>query len=278
MKLPQGKIAPKIIAIDLDDTLLKEDLSISEYTVDVIQKALKKEIYIVLCSGRTDNAILPFIRQLESAASPFGRYMISQNGSSIFDLHKRMPLYSRTVDPDVIVHAYKESSKRGISCECYDESTIYAPFMSKWIERDVLLSGLKLKIIADFETHLRKGQPKLVISGDPEELLKLQVQLKADFGDKAVVFTSKPYFLEIMPKETGKGEALKYLAETILSLPQETTMCFGDGMNDESMITYAHFSTAMSNGLDHIKNIARFVSEKSHNDDGVAHFIEKYCL
>ena len=70
---------------------------------------------------------------------------------------------------------------------------------------------------------------------------------------KRVIFTSKPYFLEVLPANTGKGEALKYPAETVLNIPKEETMSFGDSMNDESMIKYAAHSTAMINGLDYIK-------------------------
>ena len=66
-KFPAGKLPVKIMAIDLDDTLLREDLTISDYTIQTLQKATAAGIYVTLCSGRTDNAILPFVRQLEIA-------------------------------------------------------------------------------------------------------------------------------------------------------------------------------------------------------------------
>ena len=95
--------------------------------------------------------------------------------------------------------------------------------------------------------------------------------------DKAVIFTSKPYFLEVMPPNSGKGEALLWLAKE-LKIPQKQTMAFGDSMNDESMIRCAHFSVAMCNGLDYIKDVAKYVTRKSNNEDGIADFLESFVL
>lgn len=268
----------KIIALDLDDTLLKDDLTISDYTVSVMQRAISAGIYIVLCSGRTENAILPYVRRLDIAGSEFGRYIISQNGSSIYDMHQRTYPYSRTVDSRVLIEALHKVEEAHLSCEVYDASTIYAPIDNEWIRIDTKLSGLNLSIVPDFEQFLTQGFPKMVIPGEPEVLQKLQTELKAFFGDRAVIFTSKPYFLEILPANCGKGEALKELAENILHIPHEYTMAFGDSMNDESMIRYALHSTAMCNGLDYIKGIAAHITEHSNDDDGTAHFIENYCL
>ena len=80
-----------------------------------------------------------------------------------------------------------------------------------------------------------------------------------------------------MPYNTGKGEALEWLSRR-LGIPRENTMAFGDSMNDESMIRYAGNSVAMVNGRDEIKNLARYVTEKTNNEDGLAHCIEKFVL
>ena len=146
----------KIIAVDLDDTLLKEDLSISDYTVDVLRKAAQKGIYIVIASGRTDNAILPYVRRLELAGTQKGRYIISQNGAVIVDLHARLPIYERFVEPSVLIYANTEAKKIGLFPEVYNESTIFVQEMNSWTELDVKLSGLKVSITPDFETYLQK--------------------------------------------------------------------------------------------------------------------------
>ena len=117
----------------------------------------------------------------------------------------------------------------------------------------------------------------MLIPGEPEELQILQKKLKADFGSHATVFTSKPYFLEILPPKCGKGEAISWLSEH-LGIAPVNTMGFGDSMNDESMIRLCGNGIAMVNGLDYIKDIADFVTEKDNNHSGVGDFIQKFVL
>ena len=109
MKLPSQKLNVKVIAFDLDDTLLNHDLKISPKTVSAIQKAAEKGIYIVLCSGRAENAILPYVRALDIAGTQQGRYLIGINGASVLDLHTRLPIYSHTLASDILKYVYHEA-------------------------------------------------------------------------------------------------------------------------------------------------------------------------
>lgn len=276
-KLPTEKLPVKIIALDLDDTLLDKGLSIGDKTVSALQKAAQQNIFITICSGRTENGILPFVHRLDIAGTQAGRYIITGNGTGIFDLHTRSEIYSRRVEGDILVHAHEVAVKAGLASEVYSPSTIFVPEDNKWTRLDVELTKLKMEIVPDYIDFLKKGHSKMVIPGEPEILQGVQETLKKDFGDKAVVFTSKPYFLEVLPAHSGKGEALLWLAE-MLHIPQDNTMSFGDSMNDESMIRLARYGVAMVNGLDYIKEAAAFVTEKTNNEDGVGDFIEKYVL
>ncbi|MCR4938600.1 MAG: Cof-type HAD-IIB family hydrolase [Treponemataceae bacterium] len=271
------KYPVQIIAIDLDDTLLKDDLTISDYTVSVLQKAAASGIFVVIASGRTDNAILNYVSRLDIAGFQQGRYIIAQNGASITDLHERKTIFEQHVNPDVLMGAYEMVSKEGLFPEVYDAATIYVPQPNKWTDVDLRLSGLKQGVVKDYSAFLSKGWPKMVIPGEPAHLQIVLKKLRETFEDKAVFFISKPYFLEILPANCGKGEALSWLCQR-LGIKQSETMAFGDSMNDESLIRYAHHSVAMINGLDEIKEIAAHVTEKTNDQDGVARFIDKYVL
>lgn len=276
-KLPTGKLPARIMAIDLDDTLLREDLTISDYTIQTLQKASAAGIYVTLCSGRTDNAILPFVRQLEIAGLEQGRFIIAQNGAVIYDLHLRRELLYRTVEPEVLLEANEIAGHHGLFPEVYNPTTIFTPQDNKWTQVDVGLTGLQMEVVPDFPGLLRKGHPKMVIPGEPEVLLRLQDELREKIGSRCVIFISKPYFLEIMPYSCGKGEALQWLCQR-LAIPNEQAMSFGDSMNDESMIRLAGLGVAMVNGLDCIKDMARYVTEFTNNEDGLARFVEKFVL
>ena len=272
-----NKLNVRLIALDLDDTLLNSQAMISDRNVEVLRRAAALGIYIVLCSGRAENAILPFVRRLDIAGTESGRYIIAINGCSIYDLHERKQIYAQNVSGDVLDYAENEARKVGLVSEVYSPDTIFYREETKWTKLDVDLCHLKGQVVQDYDEFLKKGFPKMLIPGDPELLQKLQTKLKADLGDKAVVFTSKPYFLEVLPPNCGKGESVSFLAKHI-GLPQESTMGFGDSMNDESMIRLCGYGVCMKNGLDYIKNIADFVTEKPNDESGVGEFIQSHVL
>lgn len=277
MKLPEHKLNVKLIALDLDDTLLNHDLEITPQTVAALRKAAENGIYIVLCSGRAENAILPFIRALDIAGKEYGRYLIAANGASIFDLHKRLSIYTNKVSGDILLYIYEEAKKRGLPAQVYDPSTIYASVDNEWTQKDSKLCGLRLQIENNFEDFLKTGHPKMVIPAAPEKVAEFLPFLKEKLAGKADVFISKPYFLEVMAYGCGKGSSVLWLAD-YLNIPKEETMAFGDSMNDESMILGTEYGVAMSNGLEAIREKAKFVTRKTNNNDGIADFLEDFVL
>jgi hydroxymethylpyrimidine pyrophosphatase-like HAD family hydrolase len=96
-------------------------------------------------------------------------------------------------------------------------------------------------------------------------------------GDAITLFTSKPYFLEIMPPACDKGSGLAIVAGR-LGLSREEVMAFGDSMNDEAMLRWAAYGVAMLNGDERVKKTARYTTEKTNDNDGLADFIERYVL
>lgn len=272
-----GKLDVKLIALDLDDTLLNSNRQIDDETVLALQECAKKGIYIVLCSGRAEDAILPFVRRLDIAGTEAGRYLIAINGCSIFDLHTRQQIFCRKVEPEILKRTNAIAKEYGFCSEVYTADSIYYPEYNDWTKLDVDLCGLKGVEVKDYEEFLNQPFVKMLVPGEPEVLLKLQDQLRAEFGDKAVIFISKPYFLEILPPNCGKGEAVTWLAQHI-GIPVETTMGFGDSMNDESMIRMCGHGVAMCNGLDAIKQIADYVTKKSNDENGIAQFLREKVL
>ncbi len=271
------KLDVKLMAFDLDDTLLNDNREISDENVAALRQCAEKGIYIVLCSGRAEDAILPFVRRLEIAGKEAGRYIIAINGCSIFDMHKRQQIFCRKVEGDILSRTNEIAESWGLRSEVYTADTIYYKEETEWTRLDIELCGLKGVIVQDYDNFIKKGFTKMLLPGVPEKLQEIQKVLRAEFGKRAVIFTSKPYFLEILPPDCGKGEAVSWLAGQ-LNIPVQKTMGFGDSMNDESLIKMAGYGVAMCNGLPIIKETADFVTEKDNNHDGVADFIKKHIL
>lgn len=277
IKLPSEKLDPKLIALDLDDTLLTKELKITPITVKALRDAAAKGIYIVPCSGRAENGILQFVRTLELAGTKEGRYVIAVNGSEIFDLHTRTTIYSRKVPFDVLEFVYDEALKRGLPCQVYNSTTTFANVDNEFTHIDAKLCKLNMEIVPEFREFLKPGHTKMLVPGDEKVIAEFCAFLKRELDGRAVIFTSKPYFLEVMPPNCGKGEAIEWLANH-LGIDNSKTMAFGDSMNDESMIRMTGYSVAMCNGLEYIQDIAKFVTRKSNEEDGIGDFINNFVL
>lgn len=277
IKLPSEKLDPKLIALDLDDTLLTKELQITPITVKALRDAAAKGIYIVPCSGRAENGILQFVRTLELAGTKEGRYVIAVNGSEIFDLHTRTTIYSRKVPFDVLEFVYDEALKRGLPCQVYNSTTTFANIDNEFTHIDAKLCKLNMEIVPEFREFLKPGHTKMLVPGDEKVIAEFCAFLKRELDGRAVIFTSKPYFLEVMPPNCGKGEAIEWLANH-LGIDNSKTMAFGDSMNDESMIRMTGYSVAMCNGLEYIQDIAKFVTRKSNEEDGIGDFINSFVL
>lgn len=277
IKLPSEKLDPKLIALDLDDTLLTKELKITPITVKALRDAAAKGIYIVPCSGRAENGILQFVRTLELAGTKEGRYVIALNGSEIFDLHTRTTIYSRKVPFDVLEFVYDEALKRGLPCQVYNSTTTFANVDNEFTHIDAKLCKLNMEIVPEFREFLKPGHTKMLVPGDEKVIAEFCAFLKRELDGRAVIFTSKPYFLEVMPPNCGKGEAIEWLANH-LGIDNSKTMAFGDSMNDESMIRMTGYSVAMCNGLEYIQDIAKFVTRKSNEEDGIGDFINGFVL
>ena len=276
-KLPEKKLPVKLIALDLDDTLLNDSREISDENVHVLRRAASLGIYVVLCSGRAEDAILPFVRRLDLAGTQSGRYIIAVNGCSIFDMHKRERIYNKKVPADVLLYADRMAREMGYYSEVYGPDVIYAEKSTEWTRLDSEMCNVRLEVVEDYENFLRQGFVKMLIAGEPDKLQVLQKKLRDGLGTRANIFVSKPYFLEVLPANCGKGQAVNFLADH-LGISRKETIGFGDSMNDEDMIRECGYGVAMCNGFEEIKALADFVTEKTNDENGVGDFLKKYVL
>lgn len=270
------KLAVDIIAMDLDDTLLRHDLTISDRTVRTLREAASRGIRLILASGRAPEAMASHAARI--GIDREDSFMICNNGSQVIISNTLKTVREHFLPNDVAIEAFRLAVDAGLSCHIYENDVIYVSKETEFSDQDASLSGLKPVIPDDYEALIRRGTFKLVIPGDAEFIVPVEAEFKVHFAARATVFVSKPYFLEVLPLNAGKGEALKEIAEDILKIPRSRVMAFGDSMNDESMIRYAGKSVAMVNGRDEIKALAKYVTDASNDEDGIADFLERHVL
>lgn len=265
----------KLLALDLDDTLLRQDLSFSRRTRAVLKKAEDQGLVVVLASGRAPKAMERYARELDMHKRP--GFIICNNGVSVYrtDTWELVQEQKLPVQPALLVYDFVDSE--GLPVQVYDDESIYVSKRNEFADQDIKLTGFRQVVVENFRAMIAAGQTKLVIPGDPMYLSPLEKILKNLIGDELTIFTSKPYFLEILPPDCGKGQALAFVAKE-LGISRSSVMAVGDSMNDESMIRWAGWGVAMRNGVPDIKQLASFITDKTNEEDGVASLVEEFIL
>ncbi|MDR0730491.1 MAG: Cof-type HAD-IIB family hydrolase [Treponema sp.] len=265
----------RMLVVDLDDTLLRSDLSISYHTRNVIKKAVSQGLVVVPASSRNPASLDQFSRILGMNKRP--GYIICGNGTIILESNTRKIVWETQLNTETALAVYDLATAEGFPVQIYEDDIMYVSKTNEFTRYDQKLTGLKQVVADDFHAIVRKGCNKLLIPGDPMLLQPLESLIRTYLGKNINLFTSKPYFLEILPQDVDKGSALVRVAQ-MLGIEQGAVMAIGDSMNDETMIRWAGTGVAMLNGDERIKTIADLVTERSNEEDGVAGIIEQYIL
>jgi Cof subfamily protein (haloacid dehalogenase superfamily) len=261
-----------MIVLDLDDTLLRSDLTISYRTRNVIKRAAAAGIAVILASGRIPEAMNTFVRFLGLHKHP--GYIICNNGTTIIESHTGAVVHDVYLPTEPALVAYDLLDAEGFAVQVYEQAIMYVSRTNEFTTYDQKLTGLRQIVEPSFRSRIIAGCHKLLIPGDPMLLVPLESLLRTYLGEELTLFTSKPYFLEILPPRVDKGTAVAIVAEK-LGIDRESVLAIGDSMNDESMLKWAGIGVAMLNADARIKAMADYVTTRSNDDDGVVECIEQ---
>jgi Cof subfamily protein (haloacid dehalogenase superfamily) len=266
----------RLVALDLDDTLLQQDLTISNANREACKAVSDLGVFVILASGRTIHSMEKYARELGIAGQ--GNYLVCYNGAEIWDMGSGADLYERRIPPKLCREIVRLLTDRGFPFQFYlDSGRILASRRNKWTDMDSKLTGLPIDVIDDLEPHMARGQLKFVVGGDPDELPRLYAELTTLLAGKAEILISKPYFLEILAEGTDKGDALEVLAER-LGMGMDSVLAIGDAQNDLGMVEKAGFGCAPSNAIPAVRRAARYVSPFSNDEDAVAEILRHFIL
>ena len=264
---------PRMLALDLDDTLLNSDLSISFRARNAIKRTGAMGVTIVLASGRIPSAMESYSRLLELHKRP--AYLVSNNGALIMESDTGKIIHEARIESETLLAICNLADAEGFPLQMYEDNIMYVSRQNEYSSLDQKATGFRQVVVENFRAMAGEGCHKLIIPGEPALLAHVENLLKSYLEDSITVFTSRPYFLEIMPPGSDKGSALAKIAE-IRGIRADETMAIGDSMNDEAMIRWAGIGVAMANGDERIKNIADLVTDYTNDDDGVAEIIDIY--
>ncbi len=266
----------RIVASDLDGTLLAPNHQLSDFTKQTLKQLHQQGYTFIFATGR-HHVDVAGIRELAGIPA----YMITSNGARVHDQNDNL-MYSKNVpeqlvqpvidvihqqNPDIFIHMYRNENwlinrEDQVLRAFHNESG----FSYKLFEPNAAPVAGIAKV---FFTHPDK---------DHECLARFEQQLNQQFGEQLNVSFSTPWCLEVMAADVSKGEALNAVAKS-LGLELENCIAFGDGMNDKEMLEMAGKGLIMGTAHDRlIQALPENEVIGSHADDAVAHYLVDHLL
>lgn len=265
----------KLAVFDMDGTLLNDAHTVSEENLKALELLRNNGVKVVIATGRPEQLLKPFFDIL-------GRdnYYIMYNGSGVKNIEKNDYLLKQIMSKESVREVLRIADKADIINLSYAEEAIFSKpnYRVKFFADSqdglpqVMQSNFVLNKEIDDIVENYDLFKVLLIENDPEKYERMKTmfthiegidQVRSHFG-----------YLDIVPKNSSKGNAAKAFAEKF-NISSDEVIVFGDQDNDMSMFKFAKYSVAMGNAIDDIKNVASFTT-LTNNESGVAYAINNF--
>lgn len=262
----------RLIATDLDNTLLDREGRIPEHTAALLHRAAAGGVLTAVATGRCFPSALEAARTI-GARTP----VICYNGSRIRWGDTGEILYRADIPPEVIRQVAAFCREEGLYLQCYDEDDVIlcerdCPGLR--VDPDVATAGFRE--IGDYRTFSAlPATPKMLIVEQPERVAARLAQLEETFSGLSFC-QSQPWLIEVMPREADKGKALARLAG-LAGVRQEEVLALGDNTNDLPMIRWAGVGVVVANGAAAAKAEADYVCGQERSL-GVEEALRRFVL
>jgi len=270
-KMIEGKY--KMLVLDLDDTLLRDDYSISQRTKELLIQAQQAGVKVVLASGRPTPAMEQYALELQLAK--YDSFLISFNGAVVTSVRDKDILFESSLTRTEVHSLHDFSVENNVHILTYSEKGIISDTESEYIDIEVQLTGIPHYKVPCFKSEVNSSAVKCILLEHPDYLKLVEKKLKAERTDLSVSL-SKPFFLEVMPHGIDKASSIDFLAKK-LGIKQSEVIAVGNAANDLSMIEYAGMGIWVDNVSLELRDKADCVVA-SNNQDGVAEVIERFIL
>jgi len=259
--------------MDLDDTLLRDDWTISSRVIRAIQEAQAQGVKMTIATGRMSISARPYVEQLGLDVP-----VITYHGAMIQHVLSGDILFRKVIPSAVAAEIIRYVLERGVYAQVYLKNRVITTELNKWSREYARIASVTFETedLLSLLSREPEGVEKILLMAEEVELDRLAPLLRQHYGEKVHITKSKPCFLEMTDCSVNKGVALAALAER-LGIAQADVMAIGDSFNDLEMIKYAGLGVAMGNARAEIKEQADIVTV-TNEEDGVAEAIERYVL
>jgi Cof subfamily protein (haloacid dehalogenase superfamily) len=262
----------RLIALDLDGTLVGTNLTISPRVRESIARARARGAEVTIVTGRMFAAAKPYAETL-GITGP----LVCYQGAAIFETASGAVLRETPVSQDVTREVLAWADQRGIHAQCYANDKLYVQEINRFSKRYTDLARVEPTVVPSLrEAFADQPSIKIVLVDDPGPSEQHLAALKPLLGERAYLTRSNVDFVEVLSPDVNKGEALAFVAQRYGATLAET-MAVGDSWNDVPLISAAGIGVAMGSGPPELFAKAdSVVGDVAH--DGVADAIERYVL
>lgn len=287
----------KLVAIDLDGTMLNQYGEVTPNTKNAIKNTIEKGIEIVIASGRPIDSIKTIAKEIGS-----NNYFIAGNGALVYDIQKDEIIYDKFLPKQKVLEIIKICEENSISYNVYTESTILANSLKYnvlYYQKENLKKEeskqTKISIIENIYEYVKNKKEdkflKMTICDDNKtvfqsiirklrkiegiEVLDVSHMSRKTIKQGTEEILVEYYYTEITMQNVDKWNAIEFLIQK-LKIEKEEVIAIGDNVNDKKMIEQAGLGVVMAGSTPEVSNIADYITT-SNKEDGVANALEKFC-
>lgn len=266
----------KTIVLDIDGTILDDELRIPSKTVNLLKTIHQKGVSIIFCTGR----------MLDSAHHIINKYfgtdqfpIVSYNGSLITIPGEEKPIFHHFIDHETATKIIEFLRSKGCHRQAYINNQLIAEEDNEQIKNYAVHAGIDYLIVKSLTDLIqpngkKNGEKidKILAIGQPEFLNEIEKESLKLFSNKVNIFKSFSIYLDYIPNTTNKGIATLELLQ-YLNLDPKQTIMIGDGDNDIYAFEVVGYSIAMANATPKLKKAATLCLDKTNNEEGVYHIL-----
>ncbi len=265
-------VAIRLIALDLDGTVIGPDLVVRDRVRESIIRAQAQGIAVTIVTGRMFAAARPYARTLHLDGP-----VVCYQGAGIFDAATGALIAQTPVAQDVTREVLIKAKADKMHAQCYADDELFVDEINRYSEKYKQLSRVEPVVVPSlYERFANRPTLKIVMVDEAARATAYTQTLKTLLGSRAYVTRSHPDFVEVLDPNVDKGRALAFVAAHY-GIPVDATLAVGDSWNDLPLLQAAGMGVAMGSGPPEL--LARadaVVADVEH--DGVAEAIERYAL
>jgi Cof subfamily protein (haloacid dehalogenase superfamily) len=262
----------RLVAIDLDGTLLRSDKRLSKKVVRAVHEASARGVRVVIASARPPRSTVEIYRHLDLDTP-----QVNYNGALIVDLHRARYMQHLALCNQIATQIVAEARRMDpgvcVSIELLD----------KWLtdrhDPNLLTETARSHapdFVGDLDTCLRTPVTKLMLLAEPPKLAPIREMVRSRFAGQVSLFVTDDHLLQVCHPAVEKAAAVAWVAQHY-GIPQAQCMAIGDAPNDAAMLRWAGLGVAVGNAWAQTREAADTIVA-SNDDDGVAEAIQRYVL